>query len=108
MAILALTMFSISSFAEDFRALDLGSSCDGLLLKEENIGGVHNPKYNIDNEYAFTATYMGRVSSVIYKCTDKNFLRQGVQLVKFSRQSDAITFFNDMKIYIKGIWRAYS
>lgn len=76
--ILMLMILSEASFAEDFRALNLGKSCEGLMPKEMTIGGNYNYDYVADYEYAFTTEFMGKTSSVIYKCSEDNVLKEGV------------------------------
>jgi hypothetical protein len=99
-AILLLS-FTIPSFGKDFRALDFGNDCRGVVEKERSMGSTFGSADEEGDLYTFTGLYEGWPVAIAYWCKGNSF-RQGVYIFDHTTFAEATELYRVLKQRFSG------
>jgi hypothetical protein len=89
-----LLTVAVSAQGADFRLLDFGDSCEGIVAREAGQGSrLQSHEHNM---YKFSGNYRGRPATISYECRQGHFDR-GVIIFRFKDFAAAKQFFNQQK-----------
>lgn len=94
--ILLLLIAASTAQAKDFRALDLGESCDGLVKAEETLGSTYTGAPDEKSLFVFQGSFQGWPAIVGYSCRDGR-LYSGSYLLTRTSLSEAKAFYAELK-----------
>jgi hypothetical protein len=86
--ILLLCLSASAAFAADFRALNIGDSCENVVAQETNLGSTLTKEDPEGPKYFFIASLFDRVVTVVYWCSETVLFR-GSYLFEHTDYRDA-------------------
>jgi hypothetical protein len=86
-------LFCKFSFAEDFRTLSFGESCDNIEAGEQLLGSQRNQD-STDILQVYDGVHLDRAVTIVYLCDEQNELKKGVYNFRFTTELGLDSFFD--------------
>ena len=87
-----LALSSSLVFAQDFRGLNFGDSCEIVPGNERNFGSTQLGEYRLEYQ-EYEGIYLDRLVKIFYDCGNNGVLNRGTYIFEFSNLNEAISFF---------------